>query len=57
MKYYVLHKEYTEYNQFEGSWDDTYTTFDDVEKAKRFAESLSEYTFIAGPLVAIKDET
>lgn len=54
MKWYVIHLEYTEYNQFEGSWDSQYSYFDKLTECEDFIRSLSDDEFVAGPLVELK---
>lgn len=40
--YFVIYKWYSEYNQFEGSWDWQVDKFDSLKKAKSMVESLKE---------------
>lgn len=57
MKYYVIYKQYTEYNQFEGSWDKDYDCFNNYEVAKSTKEHMCKsgnYTDVIGPLVLAK---
>lgn len=53
-KYYVIYNSYTEYNQFEGSWDVSYEVFNAHKEAKTFAEEQKRKdTLIAGPLMEV----
>jgi len=36
MKYFVTYEYYTEYNQFEGSWDTRKETFSSLPKAREW---------------------
>lgn len=59
MKYFVIYQEYTEYNQFEGSWDTEYHSFDDLDKAKAFAASCEKsysLRLLAGPLISLEEK-
>ena len=42
MKYYVIYEEYTEYNQFEGTYDYIVKSFDDFNEAKEHYEKISK---------------
>jgi hypothetical protein len=58
MKYYVIYDDYTEYNQFEGSWDKQFKEFDNLASAKGFINSFREYgdqRDPIGPLVNVTD--
>lgn len=58
MTYYVIYQEYQEYNQFEGTWNTDYHSFDSLELANKFAVSCannSDLRFIAGPLIKVED--
>lgn len=39
MKYYVIYEYYTDYNQFEGSWDLQIEEFESLDKFKKWLES------------------
>ena len=47
-KYFVIYKDYTEYNQFEGSRDNEYESFDTLDEANNFIKHCERV--IAGPL-------
>lgn len=54
--YYVLYRYYSEYNQFEGSWDKDWDSFDSEEEAKDFMKRLkdnSNYRDLIGPLTTL----
>lgn len=55
---YVIYEFYSEYNQFEGSWDKDRNAYDNVEKAETFVAEVkknSNYRNIVGPLGPIKN--
>lgn len=54
MRYYVIYRYYSEYNQFEGSWDTYHNEFDDEQKARDYIKTLGKDEFIAGPLIELK---
>lgn len=52
-KYYVMYKSYTEYNQFEGSWDldkEEFISFEEAERWIEEAQTSSDIRDIIGPL-------
>jgi hypothetical protein len=60
MKYYVIYESYSEYNQFEGSWDLKLKEFDSIQEANKWLDNntyvkecrLYNRTLI-GPLVEV----
>lgn len=54
-KFYVIYEEYSEYNQFEGTWDTMAEDFDTEEAANLFIAGLThqDYQNIIGPLVNV----
>ncbi len=53
MKYYIIYKEYTEYNQFEGSWDtvvEEFPTLEECQKSVYDMEKNNNIKEIVGPL-------
>jgi len=59
-KYYVVCEEYTDYTQFEGSWDLTVKTFDSFETANSLVSSLMkkdsyEGRRLFGPLAKVNE--
>lgn len=53
-KYFIIYEDYTEYNQFEGSWDTRVARFSTLEKARRWlkeAKLSHNIKNIIGPLV------
>jgi hypothetical protein len=54
MKFYVFYEYYSEYNQFEGSWEKDWAVFDGSEDAQGFIDSHtdnSDYRNFVGPLL------
>jgi len=57
MKYIVIFEEYSDYNQFEGSWDKDWSFFAKLKEAEVFAANLKgnhNYRNVVGPLTEIK---
>lgn len=50
MKYYVIYRYYSEYNQFEGEWNTYHKEFDHLQPAMDFVRTLPSDEYIAGPL-------
>lgn len=53
LKYYVIYRYYTE---FDDAWDAHYNSFDSIDKAKIFIRKIKDnknYCGITGPLVNI----
>ena len=54
--YYVLYEEYSEYNQFEGSWDKDWKSFNTEKEAIDYVLSIQKnhnYHNVIGPLKTI----
>lgn len=54
--YYVYYKSYSEYNQFEGSWDISVAEFTDWKECNDFINYIKDndnHIYIAGPLIEV----
>lgn len=54
--FYLLFKEYSEYNQFEGSWDKNWRSFDTLDEAnttKYAMESSADYCEVSPVLTEL----
>lgn len=55
-QYFVIYKEYQEYNQFEGTWNTDYEVYTKLKLAYEFINTLQNdenYRDIVGPLVSV----
>lgn len=59
MKYIVCYEDYTEFDQFEGIWDERMKEFDSIEKANGWIEenrNNSSIRDIFGPLIPFQSQ-
>ena len=55
-KYYVIYMDYSEYNQFEGSWERLVKDYDSFNEAKKEADDMRSSHYdreVVGPLVEV----
>lgn len=56
MKYYVIYQDYTEYNQFEGSWSTQFKIFNSRKEAEdwiKAVKSNNNIKDVIGPLTRV----